>query len=212
MNKDEKKNLQSPNRNTPPTPIMQPTPAIPQKRDKPHDLISIHHSGAGRLQSQSGEADLEEKLVQRAVAEGIKDAEEDEGRAGGDGGEDGEERDYAEGFGGVEVFIVVVVVFVGVVIVVVVVGSSRSCGCVFVLVIVVVATCALLRLLLPTYTLIAMIMTLILQQGKPRLVAHHMHGGNGNHEANAGYRRTDQEQRFQFKRRDIRDEPNAVAS
>lgn len=64
-----------------------------QKRHKPHHLIRIHDRRPGSLQRQPREADLQEEMVHGVVAEGVHDAEEDEGDAGGCGGEDGEEGD-----------------------------------------------------------------------------------------------------------------------
>lgn len=115
--------------------------------------------------------------MQRAVAESVKDAEEDERRAGQDRCEDGEEGDYAEGFDSVEVF------FRGVGLAALIVA----------VVVVVVATVTVSRALLPTYTLIPMVMTLALQQCKTRLIPHNMNRRNRDHKADPRYRRPDQE-------------------
>lgn len=53
-----------------------------QKRHKPDHLIRIHDRRARSLQRESGKAHLQEEIVHGVVAEGIHDAEHDEGDAG----------------------------------------------------------------------------------------------------------------------------------
>lgn len=132
--------------------------------------------------------------MQRTVADGIEDTEQDQCRTGCYSSEDGEQGDQAQCFDCVEIFFICIitgrtsvivivggVVTVAVVVVVVVVVDVFFVVVVFIIVVILVTVPRAPQLL--TITLISMIMTLVIQQRKPRLIPHNMHRRDGNRKA-----------------------------
>lgn len=128
-------------------------------------------------------------MMHQVMAEGIHDTEHDESNAGYAGGEDGEEGDKAEGFGDVGVLVVFVFASIVGVAGIICVGIGN-----YMVTIKITSTSMEARMR-------------SLEQSKPRLITHNMHRRNSNHKTHGGNGGPDQEQRFQFKRCNIRDEP-----